>query len=62
MAFQRLLAFGGDSWSISQQFLNSSDRHFSFEGRTGTIDVKDGKVYRQPYCYQQQKKGIQVLK
>ncbi|ENX34969.1 hypothetical protein F889_01610 [Acinetobacter colistiniresistens] len=62
MAFQRLLAFGGDAWSISQQFLNSSDRHFSFEGRTGAIDVKDGKVYRQPYCYQQQKKGIQVLK
>lgn len=62
MAFQRLLAFGGDAWSISQQFLNSPDRHFSFEGRTGAINVKDGKVYRQPYCYQQQKKGIQALK
>jgi len=62
MAFQRLLAFGGDAWSISQQFLNSPDRHFSFEGRTGAINVKDGKVYRQPYCYQQQKKGIQLLK
>lgn len=62
MAFQRLLAFGGDAWSISQQFLNSPDRKFNFEGRTGAIEVKDGKIYRQPYCYQQQKNGIQVLK
>lgn len=62
MAFQRLLAFGGDTWTISQQFLSSDDHKFSFVGRTGAIEVKDGKVYRQPYCYQQQKNGIQSLK
>lgn len=62
MAFQRLLAFGGDAWTISQQFLNTSQPEFSFEGRTGTIYVNHGKIDRQPYCYQQQKHGIQLLK
>lgn len=62
MAFQRLLAFGGDVWTISQQFLTSPERKFNFEGRTGAISVRDGKIDRQPYCYQQQKNGLQVLK
>ena len=62
MAFQRLLAFGGDAWTISQQFLNSPQPEFSFEGRTGAIFVNHGKIDRQPYCYQQQKHGIQLLK
>lgn len=62
MAFQRLLAFGGDAWTISQQFLNTSQPEFSFEGRTGAIYVNHGKIDRQPYCYQQQKHGIQLLK
>lgn len=62
MAFQRLLAFGGDAWTISQQFLNSPQPEFSFEGRTGAIYVNHGKIDRQPYCYQQQKHGIQLLK
>lgn len=62
MAFQRLLAFGGDAWTISQQLLENPERKFTFEGRTGTISVKDGKIDRQPYCYQQQKNEIQILK
>lgn len=62
MAFQRLFAFGGDAWTISQQFLNTSQPEFSFEGRTGAIYVNHGKIDRQPYCYQQQKHGIQLLK
>jgi outer membrane PBP1 activator LpoA protein len=48
MAFQRLLAFGGDAWTISQQLLENPEHKFSFEGRTGTISVKDGKIDRQP--------------
>lgn len=62
MAFQRLLAFGGDVWTISQQLLENPEHKFSFEGRTGKISVKDGKIDRQPYCYQQQKNEIQILK
>lgn len=63
MAFQRLLAFGGDTWSISQQLLDqTSPVQFSFDGRTGKIDVKDGKIDRMPVCYQQQKNTIAILK
>lgn len=63
MAFQRLLAFGGDAWTISQQFLSSPiDPQFSFEGRTGAIEVKAGVINRQPFCYEQQKNGIHILK
>jgi len=63
MAFQRLLAFGGDAWTLSQQFIEHPDHlQFSFRGRTGTIEVKDGKIYRQPDCYQQQKNRIEMLK
>ncbi|MCH7337444.1 penicillin-binding protein activator [Acinetobacter sp. NIPH 2699] len=62
MAFQRLLAFGGDTWTISQQFLSSPDKQFSFVGRTGAIDVKAGIINRQPFCYEQQKNGIHILK
>ena len=63
MAFQRLLAFGGDAWSISQQFLEQTGQvQFSFVGRTGAIELKDRKIYRQPYCYRQQKNSIEILK
>ena len=63
MAFQRLLAFGGDAWSISQQFLEQTGQvQFSFVGRTGAIELKDHKISRQPYCYRQQKNGIEILK
>lgn len=63
MAFQRLLAFGGDAWTLSQQFLAGADnQQFSFVGRTGAIEVNAGKINRQPYCFEQQKKHIQILK
>lgn len=63
MAFQRLLAFGGDAWTITEQFLkHSDDEHFSFSGRTGLIEINNTKIRRQPACYQQQKNGIQTLK
>jgi hypothetical protein len=63
MAFQRLLAFGGDAWTISQQFLEQTGQvQFSFVGRTGAIELKDRKIYRQPYCYRQQKNSIEILK
>lgn len=62
MAFQRLLAFGGDAWSISQQLLsNPKTTQFDFMGRTGQIELKNSQIQRQPSCYQQQKKGIQPL-
>jgi hypothetical protein len=63
MAFQRLLAFGGDTWTMSQQFLaHSSPKSFSFAGRTGQIEMSTGKITRQPACYQQQENGIVILK
>ena len=63
MAFQRLLAFGGDAWSMGQHLLEQTGQvQFSFVGRTGAIELKDHKISRQPYCYRQQKNGIEILK
>lgn len=63
MAFQRLLAFGGDAWMIGQQFVEHPQvMKFSFVGRTGKIEVNNGKITRQPHCYQQQENGIFLLK
>lgn len=63
MAFQRLLAFGGDAWTITQYLLsNQNQQETSFVGRTGAISFKDNKIFRQPTCYQQQEHGIQILK
>ena len=63
MAFQRLLAFGGDAWSMGQHLLEQTGQvQFSFVGRTGAIELKDRKIYRQPYCYRQQKNSIEILK
>ena len=62
MAFQRLLAFGGDAWTLSQRFLETpTDKNFSFAGRTGQIAVSAEKISRQPACYQQQRKGIVLI-
>ena len=63
MAFQRLLAFGGDAWSMGQHLLEQTGQvQFSFVGRTGAIELKDRKLYRQPYCYRKKKNGIEILK
>ncbi|WHP06907.1 penicillin-binding protein activator [Acinetobacter corruptisaponis] len=47
MAFQRLLAFGGDAWSMSQQFLEQTGQvQFSFVGRTGAIELKEALLHK----------------
>ena len=62
MSYQRLLAFGGDAWQISQQYLQAP--HLSsleFQGRTGLIQMSDHQIHRMPHCYENTHKGLKVL-
>ncbi|TCM69893.1 hypothetical protein EC844_102161 [Acinetobacter calcoaceticus] len=62
MPYQRLLAFGGDAWEISQAMLkDKSLKNFSFSGRTGYIQVVDGEIQRMPICFMNTKKGLAVI-
>lgn len=64
MPFQRLIAFGGDTWDLSQQILTrlkTKNMQFMFEGRTGLIKVNDRNIQRQPPCYRFDGKQFQQL-
>ena len=59
LAFQRLYAFGGDAWQISEQFvLNPQVKKLNFSGRTGQIQIANDKVNRTPVCYKNTNKGL----
>lgn len=47
-SYDRLLAFGADAWSISQQL--SQKQPLTLEGRTGLLTVNAGQVKRTPLC------------
>ena len=62
MAYQRLIAFGGDAWHIASQYL--VDHHLKslqFQGRTGLIQINNNLIHRIPHCYENTKKGIRAL-
>ena len=62
MPYQRLLAFGGDAWHITQQYLNQPDvKDVEFQGQTGWIKINNNQIRRVPQCYQNTKKGLKVL-
>lgn len=62
MPYQRLLAFGGDAWHITQQYLKQPDvNNIEFQGRTGWIQINNNHIRRVPQCYQNTKKGLKVL-
>lgn len=62
MPYQRLLAFGGDAWSIAQLYLQDPKlREAAFEGRTGTIQIQGSYIQRTPRCYQNTRKGVIAL-
>lgn len=65
MAYQRLLAFGGDAWTLAEHYLQQPKNipigDFSFEGRTGQIRVESRQIKRTPQCYQQVQGKLQRI-
>ena len=62
MPYQRLLAFGSDTWHIAQQYLDEPNlKSMEFEGRTGLIKISNNHIQRIPYCYENTRKGIKTL-
>lgn len=57
MAYQRLLAFGGDAWELATHILNN-DSKADFAGRTGQIRMVQNVIDRQPQCMQVTKSGL----
>lgn len=47
-SYDRLLAFGADAWSISQQLKPATT--LNIEGRTGLLHISAGQVSRTPLC------------
>ncbi|NNP72150.1 hypothetical protein A7P53_06680 [Acinetobacter defluvii] len=61
MAYQRLYAFGGDAWQITQQYLSKTKTaNIDFNGRTGKIHIENNQIARQPMCFVSTGKGLAV--
>ena len=62
MAYQRLLAFGGDAWQITQRSIEHPEGlNFEFQGRTGLIQISSNQIKRMPRCYAHTQKGLRTL-
>jgi outer membrane PBP1 activator LpoA protein len=62
MPYQRMLAFGGDAWSIAQLYLqNPKLKEAAFEGRTGLIQINGNHIQRTPHCYHNTGKGVTAI-
>ena len=62
MSYQRLLAFGGDAWQITQRSIEHSEGgNFEFQGRTGFIQISANQIKRMPRCYAHTQKGLRTL-
>lgn len=59
--YQRLLAFGGDAWSLASMILNgdfNASQGQTIQGRTGTIRLVKNTIDRYPLCMQVQQTGL----
>ena len=62
MSYQRLMAFGGDAWTITQMYLhNPKLQEASFEGRTGLIHIQENIIQRTPHCFKNTRHGVVIL-
>jgi len=62
MSYQRLMAFGGDAWQISQLYLSQPQtEQQEFQGRTGRIQLSAANVQRTPACFQYTAKGVKLI-
>lgn len=61
-AYQRLYAFGGDAWHITEKFvLDPQIKTLSFNGRTGKIKIEGNRVERIPQCFERTKANLVPL-
>ena len=62
MPFQRLMAFGGDAWQIVDYVLVHPNKStYQFEGRTGTIQMKNNQIQRTPHCFERTAQQLKVI-
>jgi hypothetical protein len=62
MSYQRLIAFGGDAWQITQQYLSQPrSQNVEFQGRTGRIQITEHGIQRSPQCFQYSGTGVKLL-
>ncbi|NNH01069.1 penicillin-binding protein activator [Acinetobacter sp. ANC 5414] len=62
MQYQRLLAFGSDTWHIAQQYLDEPNlKSMEFEWRTRLIKINNNHMQRIPHCYENTRKVIKTL-
>ena len=62
MPYQRLIAFGGDAWQISQLYLDQPKaEQLEFQGRTGRIQVNAQGLQRMPACFEYTTKGVKLI-
>ena len=60
--FQRLLAFGGDAWQITETYLKNGNKEtVQFQGRTGQLTLTQQDIQRLPHCYIHQADGIRWI-
>lgn len=57
MPYQRLLAFGGDAWQITETLLNDA-QSAQFAGRTGKVRIVQNVIERQPACMKVEAGGL----
>ncbi|MFV5346177.1 penicillin-binding protein activator [Acinetobacter soli] len=63
MPYQRLIAFGGDAWMLTEQYvLNPAIQDFRLKGRTGDLTAQGDRIKRNVHCYQKTKRSLVVLK
>ncbi len=61
-AYQRLIAFGADSWKIAEYLIaKSKPQKLDFEGMTGHIVLENNQIYRTPHCYEQAKNTLKRI-
>lgn len=59
--YQRLLAFGGDTWTIASMILNrnlNNGQGQTIQGRTGTIRLVKNSIDRYPQCMKVESSGL----
>ena len=62
MAYQRLYAFGGDAWQITQSYITQPQiKKLDFKGRTGKIHIENHRVDREPMCFVSTGKGLAIV-
>ncbi len=51
--FQRLIAFGGDTWQITDALqMRKTNENIEFQGRTGHVRIVDNVISRTPQCFE----------